>query len=1055
MDSYKLSDVEQKQLNVLKQNMDDIRGIVEGKDCVEGELVFWADTEDEALLIANGYGASLKSYKYGIAVIELPEEVSIVEALELATSQTDEVVLAAAWPNYYRMAYDNDTLNLYDDPFLDKKNNNYQWQHDVTGSRNAWNMGYTGKGIKIAVLDSGCTNHGDIDILESYSCVTDNSVEDTSGHGTHVTGTIAAKFNNNKGGAGIAPQASICNIKVLENIDGKCVGTDAQVMAGIAKAIEVKADIINMSLGGDYYNAGYEKLTQKAYNKGIAIFAAAGNDASSSWSYPAECKYVYSVGSIRQDLERSEISNYGDWVEYSAPGEDILSTYETAYARMSGTSQATAVISGTAAVILSAREDIRNKTGKAKVDALLETMNKGKISGGNEASTIVSLTKALNLTTAFDKPKAPKFSVKSGTKVFGNSLALTIEKANATDTIYFSTDGKSITYKNGVVSSNAQKYVGEIVIGNAEKVTVKAIAINPFGVAGPISTATYRFAPSINEIMINGQSVLLKGRNTKLKTTILPSYAANKKVKWSITPANQGVTVSNGTVKASKSAVEGEYIVKVEAVDGGGVTGTHIIYIKENASIKSLKFQKSKDTITRQNDSVQYDLRDKLSIILIGGQTGSVEDVTWSSNNNKVATVKGGIVTLNAAGTAKITAMAADGSGKKATFTLIGKQLATGINIKGYSKVAVGKSIKLTADILPVNTANKKVKWKIEPANQGVTISNGKVKASSKAKTGNYTITAVSLDGSELTATKYIEVTDNVVTRLALSSTEITLFRTEGTYSSPTSTRLEAYITSNKGNVDVEYTSSNPGVATVTKDGVNAIIEVTGTVTGTTKITCKTLDGSGKSAVCMVKVVNAPSKLMVTPKSGYTTNVAVGYKTKLKATFNDDNGKLADTKVKWESSNTKVATVNAKGEVKAIASGGTAIITATAVDGSNAKASCKVSTWSAYKEMIAVMGYGESGKLNTPDTIGNYKVGGEKIFGLMFDGDFNSDKKDKVCQSFTVQISDPKIATAYTYKNAWGDVYFKIIPNTKGKTTITIKSLDGSNKSIAYTINVK
>ena len=1083
MDNYILSSEDKADLNALRKELDNIRNIKEGEECKEGELVFLADTEEEALAVASGYGAQLKSYEYGVAVIELSDEVSVAEALEVAAMQTDDIVLAPAWPNYYNYLFDDEvstdeyvsmeiteyevteiadenSVSAANDPFLSESHAKYQWHHNMVGSEIAWISGYTGKGVKVAILDSGVNAHEDLKMAGNYSTV-NSSTTDGNGHGTHVAGIVGAKYNNSKGGAGIAPDATIYNIRVM-SADGK--GTDADIMEGINKSVSLGVDILNLSLGGYKYNGEFAKVVKNAYESGVTVFVAAGNDSSSTYCYPAEYAGAYSVGAVRQDKGRCYFSNYGRFVEYSAPGEDIYSTYNTgtsSYTYMSGTSQATPVIAGTAAVILSAKPEILSKTGKAKVNALIAVMNKGKIAGNGGAASIVSIPKALGLATTYDKPKAPTFSVKNGTIIEANTTSIVIKKNNSENKVYYSIDGKDVTFKNGTVSENAKVYTGAITIGNAAKVTVKAIEVNPAGVSSSVATATYKFAPLVQGINITGDTRILLGKSTKLTATVSPAYAANKKVTWSVvdkqgkTVSNGTVKVSNGTVKVAKNAEIGTYIITAMAADGSGKKGTFKIEVKGTATVSTIKFKPSKETIDISASGKTLDIKKYIDITLINKLKGTLNDVSWSTSNANVATVSGGVVKALSAGTAKITATATDGSGKKAVFTVIVKQKATSVTISGYDKLALGKSIKLTATVAPATTSNKKLTWSVTPDKQGVTVTNGTVKATSKAKAGTYTITATATDGSEVKASKKIVVTDNVISKISLSDTKITLFRTSGTYKSPTSAKITAIIVSKAGNTNVEFTSSNPGIAKVTQNGTTATITVTGKATGTTKITCKALDGSGKSATCTVSVVNAPSMFNVVPSGGYSTNIANGCKVKFNAVMESANGKLSNTKVKWSSSNPSVATVDANGNVKALKENEVAIITATAMDGSGATSSCMITTWSSYKRMEAMVFDEEYWRLLTPSNY-VYPVNIAGSFNIYFDGYLNCNNGKAMCPLLAVEVSNPSVVTAYTdYDRNTGRVYLNFVTNKKGTSSVTIKALDGTNRKVTYKMVVK
>ncbi|OKL35222.1 S8 family serine peptidase [Domibacillus mangrovi] len=193
----------------------------------------------------------------------------------------------------------------------------------------------------------------------------DNSVYDYSwedGHGTHVSGTIAAN-DNSIGVRGIAPNVKIMPLKFLGGYDGSGYTSDAILAIEYAKAKGVK--ILNNSWGGGEYSTALKETIE---NSGTLFIAAAGNDGTNTDAYPEypasyDSDNILSVGSADNDGFRSWFSNYGvNTVDVFAPGGDIISTvpkedsaldYSAAYGYKSGTSMATPHVSGVAALIAS------------------------------------------------------------------------------------------------------------------------------------------------------------------------------------------------------------------------------------------------------------------------------------------------------------------------------------------------------------------------------------------------------------------------------------------------------------------------------------------------------------------------------------------------------------------------------------------------------------------------------------------------------------------------------------------------------------------------------
>lgn len=209
--------------------------------------------------------------------------------------------------------------------------------------------------IKIAVVDTGVQlSHPDLagKISGGYDFINNDSVaDDDHGHGTHVAGIAASMTNNAIGSAGVSWGAKIMPVKVL-NSSG--FGTYSTVSNGITYAADNEARVINLSLGGYSFSQTMQAATDYAYNRGTLVAAAAGNDGDSTVIYPAGNANVLGVAATDSSDKRASFSNYNVYVDVSAPGVNILSTYKgSRYAYMSGTSMAAPFASGLAALILS------------------------------------------------------------------------------------------------------------------------------------------------------------------------------------------------------------------------------------------------------------------------------------------------------------------------------------------------------------------------------------------------------------------------------------------------------------------------------------------------------------------------------------------------------------------------------------------------------------------------------------------------------------------------------------------------------------------------------
>jgi type VII secretion-associated serine protease mycosin len=244
----------------------------------------------------------------------------------------------------------------------------YQWDLDRMSVPDAWQQS-TGTDVVVAVIDTGVDgNHPDLagNVLTGYDAIddTEGGDSDGNGHGTHVAGTVAAVTGNGEGIAGVAPDAKVLPVKVLD-ADGS--GWSSDTAEGIVWAVDNGAQVINMSLGADSSTDAEEAAVAYAVENGVTVVAAAGNEREegSPTSYPAAYDGVIAVAATDLDDEIAEYSNRGDYVDVAAPGSGILSTYPadlsedgSEYAELSGTSMASPHVAAVAALIKASRPDI-------------------------------------------------------------------------------------------------------------------------------------------------------------------------------------------------------------------------------------------------------------------------------------------------------------------------------------------------------------------------------------------------------------------------------------------------------------------------------------------------------------------------------------------------------------------------------------------------------------------------------------------------------------------------------------------------------------------------
>ncbi len=180
-----------------------------------------------------------------------------------------------------------------------------------------------------------------------------NPMEDRADHGTHVAGIASAVTNNGIGIASIGYQSKLMPIKTSQDNFRNSNGSPYIVYGyeGIVYAAENGAKVINCSWGGDGYSALGQEVINYATELGALVIAAAGNANSNLNFYPASYDKVLSVASTDQSDKKSGFSNYGEWIDVSAPGSNIYSTWmNNTYTTQNGTSMATPLVCGLAAL---------------------------------------------------------------------------------------------------------------------------------------------------------------------------------------------------------------------------------------------------------------------------------------------------------------------------------------------------------------------------------------------------------------------------------------------------------------------------------------------------------------------------------------------------------------------------------------------------------------------------------------------------------------------------------------------------------------------------------
>jgi hypothetical protein len=267
--------------------------------------------EQKFKLTEFGSDPTIQVYFYRVPEDDITQKVSEI---------TQVSIIKYAQPNYVKKK--NGTPN---DPYYSQ-----QWHLPHIGMPSAWDE-FTGtQVIKVAVLDSG-VNKAQIDLVSVIDSVWeydfdnyDNNADDLEGHGTFVSGIIAATANNGVGIAGISPKVRIVPLKAD-------VANTTSVLSAMTRAYESSSKILNCSYGGYVYEPTEDEKISWLNARGILVVCSAGNETNNNdiaHHYPSDYNLpnIISVASSTSSSVLSSFSNYGvTTVDIAAPGSDILS----------------------------------------------------------------------------------------------------------------------------------------------------------------------------------------------------------------------------------------------------------------------------------------------------------------------------------------------------------------------------------------------------------------------------------------------------------------------------------------------------------------------------------------------------------------------------------------------------------------------------------------------------------------------------------------------------------------------------------------------------------
>lgn len=452
------------------------------------------------------------------------------------------------------------------------------------------------------------------------------------------------------------------------------------------------------------------------------------------------------------------------------------------------------------------------------------------------------------------------------------------------------------------------------------KVTITAKATDGSGKTAKI---TLQVVNAVETLTIQGAKCVGRGCSITLKATVSPTTATNQQVVWSVNCDKSVATIDQkGRLTAGSGVTEPvSVVVTAKSAENDKIQAQMTVQITEPVSSIQISAPQSIAVIDLDSEAKQL----QLSATVL--PENASQTIQWKSSNDKVATVDAnGLVTAKKAGTITITATATDGSGVRGSYKIRVCKAVRSITISGVTKLGGGQSASLSASVQPKEAENRRVVWSVNCDKSVASISSkGYLTTKAVETVTSITVTATSAENKNISASWTVTIYPK--------ATSVKLNGATSWLDVGGSMQLSGTVAPDTALKKLRWTSSNSRVATVDENGL-----VKGIKAGTVTITCRTTDGSNRSASVRLTVGIPATQVTITGN----LVLKAGKSQQLRATVEPTNATVK--RVRWSiSCGSEVATVR-NGLVKAAANVESQVVTVTAQveDGSQATATFRI-----------------------------------------------------------------------------------------------------------------